>query len=121
MDRRPILDVRVSQRIRKLAPIHEPDDDEDTYEAEQRDRALAHEKSPVGPIRKTPDEHVLGIAGERSHTADIRRSRQGDRYGTGGNASRRVMPAMSGASTRQTTSFTKSAERTPAAAMTTAS
>src|SRR5207245_2920663 len=43
------------------------------------------------------------------------------RYGTGGSPSWRVAPSTTGARTRQTTSFTKKAERTPEATMTAAS
>src|SRR5436309_1184704 len=43
------------------------------------------------------------------------------RYGTGGSPSWRVAPSTTGARTRQTTSFTKKAERTPEATTTAAS
>jgi hypothetical protein len=47
MDRPSILAIKVRQRIGKLAPIDESHHDEYDDEAEERDRAFAHEKPPV--------------------------------------------------------------------------
>jgi hypothetical protein len=72
MRRDPILATQVPQRIGKLAPIDEPHYDEYDDETEERDRAFAQEKTPIGQVRKAPDEHVLRIARERGHASNIR-------------------------------------------------
>ena len=88
-------------------------------------------RSAIGPSRrrnpryvsveKLPTSMFWGLPVSVATLPTLAAVARATRYGTGGNASRRVIPTTSGASTRQTTSFTKSAERPPATTMTAAS